>query len=50
MRKYKYKGTDGNGGFYESVTQRKHGSMAEALTNEIYKVVHSCLKCEVYYE
>jgi len=46
MRKYKFYGSDGNGGFINGVTERDHGSMALALTNEIYKRVHSCLKCE----
>ena len=50
MRKYKYKGTDGNGGFINGITKKNHGSMVEALQNEINKLVHSCLKCEVYYE
>ena len=46
MRKYKFKGTDGNGGFIEGTTRIEHGSMAEALTDEIYKRVHSCIRCE----
>ena len=46
MRRYKFKGTDGNGGFIDGITDKEHGSMAEALTNEIYKRVHSCIRCE----
>ena len=46
MRKYRFKGTDGNGGFIEGETRKEYSSMAEALTNEIYKCVHSCIKCE----
>ncbi|WP_157822025.1 hypothetical protein [Tenacibaculum sp. Bg11-29] len=46
MRKYKFKATDGNGGIFEGVTEKEHGSMKEALDNEIYKRVHSCLRCK----
>jgi ribosomal protein S26 len=49
MRKYKYYGSDGNGGFIDGITHKEHGSMHEALINEIYKHVHNCLMCEVYY-
>lgn len=45
-RKYKFYGSDGNGGFYEGITKKEHGSMVEALQNEIYHVLHSCLRCE----
>ena len=38
MRKYKYKGTDGNGGFINGITKKNHGSMVEALQNEINKL------------
>lgn len=46
MRNYKFYGSDGNGGFFEGTTKREHGSMVEALQNEILYVVHSCLKIE----
>ena len=46
MRKYKFYGSDGNGGFFEGTTKKEYRSMAEALKNEIYYRVHSCLKCE----
>lgn len=46
MRKYKFTGTDGNGGFIDGITDIEHGSMVEALTNEIYRRVHSCIRCE----
>lgn len=46
-RKYKYLGSDGNGGFFESVTKNEYSSMVEALDKEIKYNVHSCLKCEV---
>ncbi len=45
-RKYKFYGSDGNGGFFEGITNNEHGSMVEALQNEIHFKVHSCLKCE----
>ena len=48
-RKYKYYGSDGNGGFYESVTKNEYGSMTDAIEKEIIYNVHSVLKCEVYY-
>lgn len=47
MRKYKFYGTDGNGGFYKGETKKEHSSMIEALNNEINKIVHCCLSCEV---
>lgn len=47
-RKYKYYGSDGNGGFYESVTKNEYGSMTDAIEKEIKHNVHSVLKCEVY--
>lgn len=46
MRKYKFYGTDGNGGFVDGITDREHGSMKMALEDEIYKRVHSCLRCQ----
>ena len=45
-RKYKYLGTDGNGGAYSGVTKNEYSSMKEALEKEICFNVHSCLKCE----
>lgn len=45
-RKYKYYGSDGNGGFYESITKKEYGCMVEAIEKEITFVVHSVLKCE----
>lgn len=47
-RKYKYYGSDGNGGFYESVTKNEYDSMTDAIEKEIKYNVHSVLKCEVY--
>ena len=47
-RKYKYCGSDGNGGFYESVTKNEYDSMTDAIEKEIKYNVHSVLKCEVY--
>ena len=46
-RKYKYLGTDGNGGFYESITKNEYASMIEAITNEIIYNVHSIMRVEV---
>ena len=46
-RKYKYFGSDGNGGFYESVTKQEYSSMIEAIEQEIKYNVHSLLRCEV---
>lgn len=46
-RKYKYLGTDGNGGFYESITKNEYSSMIEAITNEIVFNVHSIMRVEV---
>lgn len=45
-RKYKFYGSDGNGGFIENVTKGEYGSMKEAL-KEVNKKVHRCLKLEV---
>ena len=46
MRKYKFYGSDGNGGFINGITEKEYGSMKIALEDEINKRVHSCLKCE----
>lgn len=47
-RKYKYYGSDGNGGFFESVTKKEYSCIVEAIEQEIKYNVHSVLKCEVY--
>lgn len=46
MRKYKYYGSDGNGGFIEGITTKEYGSMKIALSEEIEKKVHACLICQ----
>jgi hypothetical protein len=44
-RKYKYYGSDGNGGFFRGITKKEYSSMTEAIEKEIIYNVHSVLKC-----
>jgi len=46
MRKYRFIGTDGFGSHIKGETKKEYNSMAAALVEEIYRRVHSCLKCE----
>lgn len=42
----KYAKIGEKGGFIEGITEKKYGSMKNALEEEIQKRVHSCLRCE----